>query len=265
MRHAAKQGQSPEINSYRERWARRWPAAAGLAALSLAMPGVAAVSSAAPAAAAVMINHTLPRDGRAHSDQTWGGYAVTGANPYTKITGSWTIPAMNCSGGGGDASPWIGIDGWSDNTVEQIGVDLDCINGTGSYHPWVEMYPGPSDYFKDTIHAGDTLTASVSITNGKWTLTESDPQTGWTKTFHPQAKGTPKYTSAEAILEDVGSGAVPPVPGFGTVTFSSVTVDGSPLASAGTPHKTTLERGSTPLSKESALSGGGFSITWLHR
>jgi hypothetical protein len=30
-------------------------------------------------------------------------------------------------------------------------------------------------------------------------------------------------------------------------------------------HKTTLQRGSTLLSQESSLSGGNFSITWLHR
>ena len=32
---------------------------------------------------------------------------------------------MNCARGGGDASPWVGVDGWDNDTVEQIGVDLD--------------------------------------------------------------------------------------------------------------------------------------------
>lgn len=210
------------------------------------------------------VTHSLPR-GRRHADQTWGGYAVTGAGPYTAITGRWTVPALTCSHGKGDASPWIGIDGWGNDTVEQIGIDLDCYGGgKGSYHPWVEMYPGPSDYFKESVHAGDTLTASVSDSGGTWTLTEGDPSAGWTKTFHRRPKHTPQRSSAEAIVEDVGGGAVPPVPDFNTVTFSNVTVDGSPLASAGSPHRTTLEHASTPLSRESALSGGQFSITWLH-
>ncbi|MGH3157687.1 MAG: G1 family glutamic endopeptidase [Streptosporangiaceae bacterium] len=221
-----------------------------------------AMSGNGPAGAAV-VSHTVPR-GQQHSDQTWGGYAVTGQGPYTRITGSWNVPTMNCTHGGGDASPWIGIDGWSNNTVEQIGIDLDCKSGVGSYHPWVEMYPGPSDYFSETVHAGDTLTASVSVSGRTWTLTETDSDAGWTKTFHRTPKNAPKKASAEAILEDVGNGGAPPVPDFNAVTFSSVTVDGSPLASAGTAHKTTLERGSTPLSKESALSGGDYTITWLH-
>jgi Peptidase A4 family len=265
VRSTRKQGQDPVTNSRRGRWARRRPATAGLASLALAMPALAGVTAAGPAAAPVVLSHhTLPR-GAQHSDQTWSGYAVTGDKPYMTISGSWTIPAMNCTGGGGDASPWVGIDGWSDNTVEQIGVDLDCRSGAGSYHPWVEMYPAGSQYFSETISAGDTLTASVTVSAGVWTLTESDPGQGWTKTFHKTTKSPPKQASAEAILEDVGGGAVPPVPDFGTVTFSGVTVDGSPLASAGTVHKTTLERGTVRLSSESALSGGGFSVTWLHR
>ncbi|HEY2575787.1 MAG TPA: G1 family glutamic endopeptidase [Streptosporangiaceae bacterium] len=251
--------------SERSPWllACRRPITSGLAALTIAVPGVAALSPAAAQAAAVPLTHSLPR-GVSHSDQTWGGYAITGTGPYKKITGSWNIPTMNCAHGGGDASPWIGIDGWSNGTVEQIGIDLDCINGVDSYHPWVEMYPGPSDYFKETVHAGDTMTASVSVSNGTWTLTERDTATGWTKTFKRTPQNPPQKTSAEAILEDVGSGGAPPVPDFNTVTFSSITVGGSPLASAGNVHKTTLERRNTPLSHESPLSSGTFSITWLH-
>jgi hypothetical protein len=197
-----------------------------------------------------------------HSDQTWSGYAVTGSGPYISITGRWNIPTMNCANGPGDASPWIGIDGWSNDTVEQIGIDLDCRHGTPSYHPWVEMYPGPSDYFKETVHAGDTLTASVRVSGSSWVLSETDLNTGWTKTFDETSSD--QLASAEAIIEDVGNGGAPPVPDFNTVSFSKITVNGSPLASAGTVHKTTLRRGSTKLSSESSLTGGKFSITWLH-
>jgi hypothetical protein len=174
------------------------------------------------------------------------------------------VPAMSCSHGGGDASPWVGIDGWANGTVEQIGIDLDCRHGQAGYHPWVEMYPGPSDYFAETVRAGDTLTASVRVSGGTWTLTEKDVTAGWAKTFRRRPAHAPQEASAEAIVEDVGGGSAPGVPDFNTVTFSGITVDGSALASAGSVHQTTLERGSTPLSQESALSGGGFSVTWLH-
>jgi hypothetical protein len=227
--------------------------ASAVTALILALPAAAA---AQPALAASHDPNT--------SGQTWAGYAVTGGGPYTAITGSWNVPVMDCAHGGGDASPWVGIDGWANGTVEQIGIDLDCRHGQASYHPWVEMYPGPSDYFTETVHAGDTLTASVSVSHGIWTLTEKDAEAGWSKTFHRQPKHAPQEASAEAIVEDVGGGQVPPVPDFGTVTFRNITVNSGALASAGSPHRTTLRRGTTPLSSESALSAGDFSISWLH-
>jgi len=225
--------------------------------MAVIVPGAFAASPATPTASASAVFH-----GPVHTDQTWSGYGALGAGPYTSITGSWNIPTLDCSEGNGDASPWIGIDGWNNDTVEQIGIDLDCRSGTASYHPWVEMYPGPSDYFKDTVDAGDTLTASVSVSGSSWVLTESDVNTGWTKTFHETS--TDKEASAEAIVEDVGASAVPPLPDFGRVSFNQITVNGTPLASAGKVHKSTIERGSTKLAKESVLDGSNFSISWLH-
>jgi hypothetical protein len=248
-------------------FACRRPITSGLAALAIAVPGAAALSPTAAQAAFVPLTHSLPR-GISHADQTWGGYAVTGPqHTYKTITGSWNIPAMDCSHGGGDASPWIGIDGWSNSTVEQIGIDLDCNNGVGSYHPWVEMYPKPSDYFTEPVHAGDSLTASVSVSGKTWTLTESDSSATppWSVTFKRYRSHAPQEASAEAIVEDVGNAGAPPLPDFNTVTFSNVTVNGSAFTTTGQKHKTTLERGSTPLSQESPVSANNtFSITWLH-
>ncbi len=240
------------------------PLAIGFASLGLIVTGAFAASPSGAAVARLTTTSLVhgPARSNAHSDQTWSGYAVTSSGPYTSITGRWNIPTMNCSNGPGDASPWIGIDGWSNDTVEQIGIDLDCRSGKASYHPWVEMYPGPSHYFKDTVDAGDTLTASVQVSGSSWILSESDLNTGWTKTFDETSKD--QLASAEAIIEDIGGGAEPPVPDFKTVTFTDITVNGEPLASAGKVHQTTLKRGSTKLSTESPLTGGKFSITWLH-
>lgn len=269
-----------------ERDTRHWigsrPVTLGLLFLALATTGAAAsttpnsATAATPAAApadrapanphltaAPAVSHTPPRKGQ-HGDQTWAGYAVISSGPYTRIWGSWVIPAMNCSRGGGDASPWVGIDGWDNDTVEQIGVDLDCYRGRGSYHPWVEMYPAASDYFRGPIRAGDRLTAYVTASGSTWRLTESDTTRGWTRTFYRTPKNPPRQSSAEAIVEDVGSGSVPPVPDFHTVRFSGITVNSKSFASAGSVQRTTLERGSTPLSSESSLSGGNFSVSWQH-
>jgi hypothetical protein len=101
----------------------------------------------------------------------------------------------------------------------------------------------------------------VSVSGTAWTLTEKDTTRGWSKTYHET--GSDQLSSAEAIVEDLGNG-VQPVAGFGSVTFTKLTVNGKSFASAGTPNSSDLERGSTLLTKNSAVSGGTFKISWLH-
>jgi hypothetical protein len=71
----------------------------------------------------------------------WAGYAVTGSD-FTQVQGSWIVSAVDCTKTPNtDSSEWVGIDGWSSNTVEQTGTDADCIGKTPYYYVWYEFYP----------------------------------------------------------------------------------------------------------------------------
>jgi hypothetical protein len=208
--------------------------------------------------------HVIHGRGHRHDDNIWAGYADTGAT-YTSVSGSWTVPTLDCADTpDSSTSPWVGIDGWNDSTVEQIGIDTDCTSGVAGYYPWVEMYPADSIYFDDPVNAGDQMTASVSVSGTSFTLTESDSTQGWTKTY--QEQGSDQLASAEAILEDLGDN-MPPVANFGTLRFTDLTANGQPFGSAGTPNSTDLERGDTMLTQTSAIdsSGSQFSIDWLQQ
>ncbi|HEV2639984.1 MAG TPA: G1 family glutamic endopeptidase [Actinocrinis sp.] len=230
-----------------------------LLAGALATAGPAAAATAGAPATAAAFPHF---DHRLHADSFWAGYADTGTAKFTSISGSWTVPKLDCATTkNSSVSPWLGLDGWSSDTVEQIGFDQDCQSGVAGYHPWVEMYPANSIYFTETLKPGDVVTASVSVSGTTFTLSESDTTQGWTKTY--TKTGNDRLSSAEAILEDLGSG-IGQVADFGTIPFTGLTSNGKPLATAGTPNSTNLERGSTLLTKNSALTGGAFTITWLH-
>jgi hypothetical protein len=54
----------------------------------------------------------------------WSGYADT-AGTYTSASASWTQPAGTCSKGDQYAAFWVGIDGYSSETVEQTGSEVD--------------------------------------------------------------------------------------------------------------------------------------------
>jgi hypothetical protein len=235
--------------------------ATAAATLLAALPLLTGLAAPAQAADHPRFDHALHLQHPLHSNQIWGGYAVTGG-PFTSVSGSWTVPTLDCSTvRNSAASPWIGIDGWSNTTVEQIGFDQDCTNGVAGYFPWVEMYPAGSVYFTETVHAGDHITASVSVSGSTWTLTEADTTQGWTKSY--TMTGSDQLASAEAILEDLGS-RIPPLAPFGSITFTGLTANGVPLDTAGTVNNTDIERKTTPLTSDSPFSAGRFTISWLH-
>jgi hypothetical protein len=242
--------------------ARKRTAAARTATVATILAGALAssfsVAQAAPAQA------SFPHyDHARHSNQIWGGYVDTGRT-YNSVSAQWAVPSLDCAATpDSSVSPWVGLDGVGSSSIEQIGFDQDCSGGTASYHPWVEMYPAGSNYFTETIQAGDTIKASVNATGTSYTLTETDTTQGWSKTFHET--GNYKRASAEVILEDLvddNQTTIPSVADFGHITFTKATANGQPLASAGTPQSMDIERGNTPLTHNSTLSGNRFTINW---
>jgi hypothetical protein len=74
----------------------------------------------------------------------------------------------------------VGIDGYSSNTVEQVGTDSDCQNGTPVYYAWFEFYPHPSFTINSVpISPGKVVSAEVqSNGKGQFTVTLTNLSTG---------------------------------------------------------------------------------------
>jgi hypothetical protein len=77
------------------------------------------------------------------------------------------------------SASWIGIDGYSSNSVEQIGTDSNVYNGIAVYAAWYEMFPKAPVYLGMTINAGDTISAEVNYLGlGNFRLSITDVTTG---------------------------------------------------------------------------------------
>jgi hypothetical protein len=188
----------------------------------------------------------------------WAGYA-TSSGPFKSVTATWTQPEAPASQGGRESSTsfWVGLDGWDNGTVEQIGTSLD---GTA----WFEMYPGPSRQIDmPVVVPGDAVTASVTR-RGPHTfvlkLVDKTTRKSFTTTQTNEHAGS---TSAEVIAEARSSGdeGQMPLDAFGLVRFASCAVDGLPL---GAYHPDSSEIGSSRLARvttTSALTGGGSEFT----
>jgi hypothetical protein len=251
----------------------------GVALAALMLPGLASTSSAlgatgrqeAQAAAAhrafveYLSSHaTMMRaTGRAATLQSnsavtelgsfnWSGFAdsQTGSTPISSVSGRWTIPKVNCLTGqyrNQDAflANWVGLDGLTDGTVEQLGTATQCYEGGEYYYDWYEMYPngpvveGTTQCINEGVRCarpGDQVKASVTSTpgtdgNNDYTLSLNDfsrPDEGFSVSATCAAT-TCVNSSAEWIVERPAFGEsfgsqILPQADYGQTAFANGTV-----------------------------------------
>ena len=234
------------------------------AASATATPHTFANGAATPGLAAAHFGHAggpakakvvTGKKGYNINGYNWSGAAATGSG-FSSVTSTWTEPSVTCHSSNDLMAPWVGIDGYSSSTVEQTGVATDCSSGTAVYQAWYEMYPAGPVYYTNSVSAGDHFTGTVTRSGTTYTLTISDTTKGWTKTTTKSLSAS--NASAEVIIESpTGS-----YPAFGTVSFSNSKINGSLLSN----WNPTLMDASNGVYEDrtSAVSGGSFSITYLH-
>jgi hypothetical protein len=200
----------------------------------------------------------------------WSGYAVTGSSgSFTSVSASWTQPTATCTSRRSDqyAAFWVGLDGYSSDSVEQTGSDSDCDGRTPDYYGWYEMYPANPVYYTSTVEPGDSMSASVTFSGtDTYTLVLKDNTRGWTQTQKINESGFDR-SSAEVITEApccTGSGGILPLADFGTVHYTAGSDNGS---SMGTQSPTSIimvdNSGLDKDSTSSISSSGAFSNTWI--
>jgi len=165
------------------------------------------------------------------SSSNWAGYAATGGSgAFTSVASSWVQPAGHCNGGNQYAAFWVGLDGYSSSTVEQIGTEVDCVDGAAQYYAWYELYPGTSVNFANPVQPGDHLTGSVSYQGSdQFKLTLADTTQNWTQSLTKTLTGAQR-SSAEVITEaPADSTGTLPLTNFGSVGFSGTTVNDAGL------------------------------------
>jgi hypothetical protein len=202
--------------------------------------------------------------------QNWSGYADTGSN-FTQVAGSWTEPSASCSGRTTSlAAFWVGIDGFSDATVEQDGTLIECYEGAAYQYSWWEMYPtNDIQVVGESVAAGDSITASVVRSGTSYTLAVTD-STHPANTFSTvQTCLVCVNSSAEWIAEaPSGSIGIYPLTDFGTWMETGATVEEgttSGVISSFTDDEITMVDPRNQIKAQPAGlngSGNGFNVTW---
>jgi hypothetical protein len=197
----------------------------------------------------------------------WSGYAATGST-FTSVASSWTEPTGTCSSGDQYSSFWVGLDGYTSNSVEQTGTDVDCAGRTPQYYAWYEMYPAGSVEINHTVRPGDKISASVTYTgSSSFTLEIADSTQNWTYSTSKKLSGAAR-SSAEVITEApccTRSGGILPLADFGKVSYTGSTANGSTLSNFSPTEITMVSASGKQEDSTSSLSGGSFSNTWISK
>ena len=197
----------------------------------------------------------------------WSGYAAHSGR-YNSVSASWVQPRARCPVAQVQYSSfWIGLDGYQNKSVEQLGTMSACNGTTPVYDAWFEMYPAYPVYFTNRVHSGDHFTASVTVRGGAYyTLKIADITRGWRHTVYITHRGLAD-SSAEVIAEapSCASGVLP-LADFGSVSFSAAKVNGHSMGSV--PHTRIVMEDDSSQFKDyvSSLTGHGqnFHVTWAH-
>lgn len=239
------------------------------------------------------LNWSSPAAYSKYTDLSAAGYAVTALTPFTDVRGSWVQPAANCSSTTGSpaqgppgngqagvasgksqdsyASFWVGLDGYSSDTVEQTGTDADCSGTTPVYYGWYEFYPASPHNLSNPVAPGDSMSAEVFDLNGTITATLTDDTQGWTSTATKSDKGD-ALSSAEWIVEAPSTGKkVLPLADFGTVTFTGANAtngsrSGSITAFPYHPLTMLTASGQVKAAPTTVVGtdGSSFTVDWFH-
>jgi hypothetical protein len=193
----------------------------------------------------------------------WSGY-VADDGGYTSVSSNWIQPTVTCSSKG-IVSFWIGLDGWTNGTVEQTGTGADCRTGKPQYYAWWQTFPANSQQtYAVTVLPGDSITSTVSFADGQYTLVLTDNTQAWTKTTVAAAPVGSANASAEIVAEAASVNKVVSVlPDFGSATFTDSEIDGSAVADAGAAAVNMVNSSGSVIAATDAVDDtGAFDITY---
>ncbi len=212
--------------------------------------------------------------------ENWAGY-VTASSPDAPLAGQvddvqgrWTVPAVACVGASDAAlGVWVGIDGLSSATVEQVGTATACLQGQAIYYAWSELYPGPATILTLPVRPGDSIAAEVADVGGtQFELTIRDTTADWR--FSQRRPSMGRRDSAEWVVEAPSAhGEIMDLADFGAVTFSgaTATIAGQERLLGGVGQWTSNVTMVTPSTRQRAVTspldalGASFSVRWRGR
>jgi hypothetical protein len=193
--------------------------------------------------------------------RNWSGYVVTSGS-YTAVTGTFTVPSVSRHVAGPTVSEWVGIDGWTNKSLIQAGVNEIPENG-GEFlvEPWWQVLPAPQRLAPGVmVHVGDTVTVAIhQVMGSEWAITLADNTNGDSFTTDQTYNGP--SSSAEWVVEansEENGAPTALAPYKPQVSFTDLGLTG-PQASI---TRLVMAQSGQNVSSPSAIVGAGFTVAY---
>lgn len=213
----------------------------------------------------------------------WSGYAAATSlsspakNSVSYVVGTWRVPELKATSSTAYSSIWVGIDGYTSSSVEQIGTEHDFSSGKQQNYAWFEMYPQGSYEIRGfPINVGDQITGEVKYEgNGQFKLKLSNltQKVSYVVPSHYTRNAKAARSSAEWIVEAPFMRQVLPLADFVSVSLTNckATISGK-TGSISDSHwnddalKMATSQGVTKAEPSQLTnSGQNFTVTWDHQ
>lgn len=225
----------------------------------------------------------LPDRARTQGYSTnWSGFVAEddfnnpGSGTVTAVSGSWIVPSVRASSMNTYSSIWVGIDGYSSSTVEQIGTEHDWYGGTQHHYAWFEMYPGASYRINNfPLKVGDVISASVVYSGDNvYTMVLTNQTQNISVTIPTQytTSSAGQRSCAEWVVEAPYLNRILPLTNFGTVYLwgcqATINNVSGPINNQSWQNSdiTMVTKKNIVKAAPSALlpDGGSFFVVWNH-
>jgi Peptidase A4 family len=146
----------------------------------------------------------------------WSGFAdvESSTTTFSSVSGTWRMPYVQClphpyQNQDAFLANWVGLDGATNGTVEQLGSAVQCYEDVEFYYVWYEMFPAGTveegtaaciNNNTDCPQPGDEISASVTVTAG--TSGNNDYVLALTDHTRPQESFSTSQTCAATTCLD---------------------------------------------------------------
>jgi hypothetical protein len=163
---------------------------------------------------------------------TMAGYVALpksgGATSFDHVLAHYFVPTLNCGmTPNATVEHWAGLDGFSDSTLEQVGVVENCTSGSPAYYTSYDMYPAAPKTLPVSISPGQSVESSVSYNSstGRYSLMMINLTTGQSATRSAACPTVCDNSSAEVMSSGTAD--------FNEVNFEDIDVTDSAGLSGG--------------------------------